>query len=38
MADNPDFHIEPFLDTQPFRVQADRDHFAEGYRKAGVRE
>jgi TolB-like protein/Tfp pilus assembly protein PilF len=38
MADYPDFRIETFLDTQPFRNQADRAHFAEGYRKAGVPE
>ena len=38
MADNPDFRIEAFLDTQPFRNRADREHFAEGYRKAGVPE
>ena len=36
MADYPDFRIEAFLDTQPFRPLADREHFAEGYRKAGL--
>ena len=38
MADYPDFRIETFLDTQPFRLGADREHFAEGYRKAGLPE
>jgi TolB-like protein/Tfp pilus assembly protein PilF len=38
MADYPDFRIEAFLDTQPFRNLADRELFAEGYRKAGVPE
>jgi TolB-like protein/class 3 adenylate cyclase/Tfp pilus assembly protein PilF len=38
MADYPDFRIESFLDTQPFRHRADREHFADGYRKVGVPE
>jgi len=38
MADYPDFRIESFLDTQPFRHRADREHFAEGYRKAALPE
>ena len=38
LADYPNFRIEPFLDTQPFRYQADREHLAEGYRKAGLPE
>ena len=38
MADYPDFRIETFLDTQPFRLASDRAHFAEGYRKAGLPE
>jgi hypothetical protein len=38
MADYPDFRIESFLDTQPFRHRADREHFAEGYRKAWLPE
>lgn len=38
MADYPDFRIETFLDTQPFRHKADREHFADGYRKAGIPE
>jgi TolB-like protein/Tfp pilus assembly protein PilF len=38
MADYPDFRIESFLDTQPFRRQSDREHFADGYRKAALPE
>jgi TolB-like protein len=38
MADYPDFRIESFLDTQPFRHHADREHFADGYRKVGLPE
>jgi TolB-like protein len=38
MADYPKFRIESFLDTQPFRHRADREHFAEGYRKAALPE
>jgi tetratricopeptide (TPR) repeat protein len=38
MADYPSFRIESFLDTQPFRNKADREHFAEGYRKAALPE
>ena len=38
MADYPTFRIESFLDTQPFRNPADREHFADGYRKAGLPE
>jgi hypothetical protein len=38
MSDYPDFRIETFLDTQPFRLASDRAHFAEGYRKAGLPE
>jgi TolB-like protein/class 3 adenylate cyclase/tetratricopeptide (TPR) repeat protein len=38
MADYPSFTIKSFLDTQPFRNKADRAHFAEGYRKAGLPE
>ena len=36
MADYPGFRIETFLDTQPFRLASDREHLAEGYRKAGL--
>jgi TolB-like protein/class 3 adenylate cyclase len=38
MVDYPSFRIESFLDTQPFRNRADREHFAEGYRKAALPE
>jgi len=38
MADYPDFRIESFLDTQPFRLKSDREHFADGYRKAKLPE
>jgi TolB-like protein/Tfp pilus assembly protein PilF len=38
MADYPTFRIESFLDTQPFRNKADREHFGQGYRKAGLPE
>jgi hypothetical protein len=38
MADYPSFRIESFLDTQPFRNKADREHFADGYRKAALPE
>jgi hypothetical protein len=38
MADYPAFGIEAFLDTQPFLNKADREHFANGYRKAALPE
>jgi TolB-like protein/Tfp pilus assembly protein PilF len=38
MAAYPNFRIESFLDTQPFRHRADRELFAEGYRKAALPE
>ena len=38
MADFPKFRIGSFLDTQPFRDRTDREHFAEGYRKAALPE
>jgi TolB-like protein/cytochrome c-type biogenesis protein CcmH/NrfG len=38
MADFPDWRIEEFLDTQPFRNPKDREHFADGYRKASLPE
>jgi TolB-like protein/Tfp pilus assembly protein PilF len=38
MTDYPTFRIEEFLNTQPFLQKADRDHFAEGYRKAALPE
>lgn len=36
MADYPDFTINEFLSGQAFRHEHDREHFAEGYRKAGL--
>jgi TolB-like protein/class 3 adenylate cyclase/Tfp pilus assembly protein PilF len=38
MAEFPNFRIETFLDTQAFRHKTDREHFADGYRKAGLPE
>jgi hypothetical protein len=38
MADFPLFRTSEFLDTQPFRHEVDRQHFAEGYRKAALPE
>jgi len=38
LADYPRFRIESFLDTQAFRHKSDREHFADGYRKAGLPE
>lgn len=38
VADYPEFRIESFLDSQPFRNRADREHFAEGYRKSALPE
>jgi tetratricopeptide (TPR) repeat protein len=38
MAEYPDFRIESFLDTQPFRHEPDREHFADGYRKSALPE
>jgi hypothetical protein len=37
LADYSNFRIESFLD-KPFGHQADREHFAEGYRKAKLPE
>ena len=38
MADFPQFRTAEFLETQPFRHEVDRQHFAEGYRKAALPE
>ena len=38
MAVEPDFSIVRFLETTPMRRESDRVHFAEGLRRAGVRE
>lgn len=37
LAVEPDFTIRRFLDTSSIRHQADREHFVEGLRLAGVR-
>jgi len=36
MASNPHFTISHWAASQPFRDQATRDHFIDGYRKAGL--
>ena len=36
MASNPHFTIGHWAASQPFRDQATRDHFIDGYRKAGL--
>jgi tetratricopeptide (TPR) repeat protein len=38
MADYPNFRIRDFLQKQAFRYEEDREHFAEGYRKAALPE
>jgi len=38
LAIEPDFTIERFLDSTPMEREADRLHYAEGLRLAGVRE
>jgi DNA-binding SARP family transcriptional activator/TolB-like protein len=38
LALEPDFTIERFMATTPMEQEADREHFAEGLRLAGVRE
>jgi hypothetical protein len=38
LAIEPDFTIERFLDATPMEREADRLHYAEGLRLAGVRE
>ena len=35
MVSNPHFTLRHWCETQPFRDAAARDHFIEGYRKAG---
>jgi hypothetical protein len=35
---NPSFTIRRWLGTQPFRDDAAREHYIEGYRKAGLPE
>jgi len=36
LAIEPDFSIERFLSRLPMDNPADRDHYAEGLRRAGV--
>ncbi|WP_342635973.1 tetratricopeptide repeat protein [Rhizobium sullae] len=36
LALNPDFSIQHWASTQPFRHQADRQHFIDGYEDAGL--
>ncbi len=38
LALEPDFTVERFMATTPLEQEADREHFAEGLRLAGVRE
>jgi len=35
---NPHFSIRHWVATQPFRDAATREHFLEGFRKAGLPE
>jgi TolB-like protein/class 3 adenylate cyclase/Tfp pilus assembly protein PilF len=36
LAANPHFSVQQWAATQPFRHEADRQHFVEGYLKAGL--
>ena len=36
MMSNPHFRISYWAETQPFRDEALRAHFVDGYRKAGL--
>jgi TolB-like protein/Tfp pilus assembly protein PilF len=36
LASNPDFSIQHWASTQPFRYEADRQHFIDGYEEAGL--
>jgi TolB-like protein/class 3 adenylate cyclase/Tfp pilus assembly protein PilF len=38
LAANPHFSIRHWASTQPFRHEEDRQHFIEGYKKAGLPE
>ena len=38
LAIEPDFTIERFLKTTPMKQEADRLHYAEGLRRAGIQE
>ena len=37
LASHPHFSMQHWADTQPFRHEADRQHFIDGYVKAGLR-
>ena len=37
LASNPDFSMQHWAGTQPFRHKTDREHFIDGYVKAGLR-
>jgi tetratricopeptide (TPR) repeat protein len=36
LAANPHFSVRQWANTQPFRQNSDRQHFIEGYIKAGL--
>jgi hypothetical protein len=36
LAVNPHFSVQQWAAIQPFRHEADRQHFVEGYLKAGL--
>jgi len=36
LASNPDFSIQHWASTQPFRHELDRQHFIDGYEEAGL--
>jgi hypothetical protein len=38
LARNPHFSIRHWAVTQPFRNESDKQHFIEGYLKAGLPE
>jgi tetratricopeptide (TPR) repeat protein len=36
LSDNPDFKVRRWADTHPFQNPGDREHFVDGYLKAGL--
>jgi tetratricopeptide (TPR) repeat protein len=36
LSDNPDFKVRRWADTHPFQNPSDREHFVEGFLKAGL--
>jgi hypothetical protein len=36
LSDNPNFNARRWADTHPFQNPGDREHFVEGYLKAGL--